>query len=77
MLTQEKVPGTGRFFKWPVTGKFELKAFQGGNLQTRKAGFVCSKRSLETVGAGFGLQLQHYSLAFCSLKFTTRRGTWK
>lgn len=55
MLTQEKVPGTGRFFKWPVTGKFELKAFQGGNLQTRKAGFVCSKRSLETVGAGFGL----------------------
>lgn len=25
MLTQEKVPGTGRFFKWPVTGKFELK----------------------------------------------------
>lgn len=40
MLTQEKVLGTGRFSKWPVTGKSELKAFQGGNLLIRKAGFV-------------------------------------
>lgn len=53
MFAREKAPVTGVFFKWPVTGKSELKAFQGGNILIRRVGSVCSKRSLETVASGF------------------------